>query len=98
LQIDGPTEKVMALEPLKKKWEAFGWNALECDGHNFTLLLDAFNHARSESDRPSVIIARTIMGKGVPGIEGDYHWHGKAPTKEQAEVFIKEIANSRYKR
>ena len=91
LQIDGPTEKVMALEPLKKKWEAFGWNAMECDGHDFSSLLNAFNQARMTTGRPSVIIAKTIMGKGIPSIEGDYHWHGKAPDKQQAEEFIKEI-------
>jgi len=91
LQIDGPTEKVMALEPLKKKWEAFGWNAMECDGHDFISLLNAFNQAGMTTGRPSVIIAKTIMGKGIPSIEGDYHWHGKAPDKQQEEEFLKEI-------
>ena len=91
LQIDGPTEKVMALEPLERKWEAFGWNVVECNGHDFTSLMNAFNQAGAASGRPSVIIAKTVMGKGIPSIEGDYHWHGKAPDKEQAEEFIKEI-------
>ena len=91
LQIDGSTEKVMALEPLKKKWEAFGWQALECDGHDFRSLLPAFNKARMELLHPSVIIAKTVMGKGIASIEGDYRWHGKAPTKEQAVAFLREL-------
>lgn len=78
LQIDGSTENVMALEPLKKKWEAFGWQAVECDGHDFRSLLGAFNKARLELTHPTVILAKTIMGKGIASIEGDYRWHGKA--------------------
>ncbi|MCX6280657.1 MAG: transketolase [Bacteroidetes bacterium] len=91
LQIDGNTEKVMALEPLKKKWEAFGWDTLECDGHDFRSLISAFQKTGIEQSRPSVIIAKTVMGKGIRSIEGDYRWHGKAPTKEQAEEFISEL-------
>jgi len=92
LQIDGSTKTVMGLEPLKKKWEAFGWNTLKCDGHDFRSLLSAFQKTRHETSRPSVIIAKTIMGKGIKNIEGDYRWHGKAPSKEQAEEMIKEMA------
>jgi len=95
VQIDGSTEKVMAVEPLKKKWEAFGWHTLACDGHDFKSLLDAFKKARMEISRPSVIIAKTIMGKGIRSIEGDYRWHGKAPTREQAEKFLKELSGLR---
>ncbi|MCX6285459.1 MAG: transketolase [Bacteroidetes bacterium] len=91
VQIDGSTETVMGLEPLKKKWEAFGWDTLECDGHDFRALMSAFQKTRIERDRPSVIIAKTIMGKGIASIEGDYRWHGKAPSKEQAEEFIREL-------
>ena len=91
LQIDGSTEKVMALEPLKKKWEAFGWQALECDGHDFRSLLPAFNKARMELLHPSVIIAKTVMGKGIASIEGDYRWHGKVPSKEQIPEFLEEL-------
>ncbi|MCX6286084.1 MAG: transketolase [Bacteroidetes bacterium] len=92
LQIDGSTEKVMGLEPLKKKWEAFGWDTLECDGHDFRSLLSAFQKAKIEQTRPSVIIAKTIMGKGIASIEGDYRWHGKAPSREQATEFINELS------
>jgi len=92
VQIDGSTETVMGLEPLKKKWEAFGWDTLECDGHDFRTLMSAFQKTNVEQTRPSVIIAKTIMGKGIKSIEGDYRWHGKAPSMEQAEGFIKELS------
>ena len=91
LQIDGSTEKVMSLEPLKQKWQAFGWNVLECNGHDHTAVISAFEKARSTRDKPTMIIAQTIMGKGVAAIEGDYHWHGKAPSKEQASAFIDQL-------
>ena len=92
LQIDGSTEKVMALEPLRKKWEAFGWDVLECDGHDFRQLQSAFKKASQEMTHPTVIIAKTIMGKGIASIEGDYRWHGKAPSHEQALRFINELS------
>jgi len=98
LQIDGSTEKVMALEPLKKKWEAFGWNALECNGHDFRSILGAFHKSRTVRIKPSVIIAKTLMGKGISSIEGDYHWHGKAPSKDQAEVFLNELSDIGYQK
>jgi len=93
LQIDGATEKVMALEPLADKWTSFGWQVFNCNGNDFGELADVFAKVRQSAERPSVIIARTIMGKGVAEIEGDYRWHGKAPTREQAEKFIEEIDN-----
>ena len=64
---------------------------MECDGHDFGSLLNAFKKAQQEAVRPSIIIAKTIMGKGIPSIEGDYRWHGKAPSKEQAEEMLKEV-------
>ncbi|MCF8367945.1 MAG: transketolase [Bacteroidales bacterium] len=91
VQIDGKTCDVMEIEPLNKKWEAFGWNVLECDGHNFTDILSTFEMALEIKDKPKVIIAHTTMGKGVKEIEGDYTWHGKAPNKEETERFIKEL-------
>jgi transketolase len=94
VQIDGKTKEVMDIEPLRDKWESFGWRVLECNGHDFNDILRAFTEAGSTRDAPSVIIARTIMGKGVRQIEGDYHWHGKAPNPEQAEMFIQEILQS----
>ena len=92
LQIDGRTENVMNLEPLAEKWKSFGWNVLECKGHDFPSLLKCFEITSKSHAQPSVIIAGTIMGKGVKSIEGDFLWHGKAPTKEQAAVFLKELS------
>jgi len=88
VQIDGSTEDVMKLEPLDKKWEAFGWNVINCDGNSIDELLYAFDNSNCEFKKPSVIIASTIMGKGVKEIEGDYNWHGKAPNKEEFHRFI----------
>lgn len=79
IQIDGQTERVMPLEPLKQKYEAFNWHVLEIDGHNMRMIVDAVNEARAVSERPTVIIAHTIPGKGVSYMEGDYRWHGMPP-------------------
>jgi transketolase len=91
VQIDGKTSAVMELEPLADKWRAFGWHVIHCDGHDHTDIIRAYTEAHSTKGKPSVIIAKTIMGKGVKSIEGDYRWHGKAPSKEQAEIFIREL-------
>ena len=92
LQIDGGTEKVMAVDPLRDKWIAFGWHALEIDGHDMSQIKMALELADQEKDRPTVIIADTIMGKGVKSIENNNLWHGKVPTKEQLPVFINELS------
>jgi len=91
LQIDGETREVMELEPLKEKWEAFGWRVLECNGNDHFQLIETFNQAKSISDKPSVIMANTIMGKGVKSIENDHTWHGKPPGLNDAEKFLNEI-------
>ena len=91
IQIDGLTEEVMPLDSLKAKYEAFGWHALEVDGHNVRSFIDAVDEARAISEKPVVIIARTIAGKGVPEIEFDYRWHGKPPTKEEAARFMQAL-------
>ncbi len=91
VQIDGKTKDVMDVEPLRQKWEAFNWNVVECDGHDFNSILEAFKEAREETSKPTVIIAKTHMGRGIKEIEGDYNWHGKAPNKEEAEKFIQEL-------
>jgi transketolase len=90
-QIDGRTSDVMELEPLSEKWTSFGWNVLACDGHNHKEIIDTFTNAKNTENRPTVIIARTIMGKGVKSIENNYKWHGKAPSKEEATDFIRQI-------
>ncbi len=79
IQIDGPTETVMPLENLRAKWEAFGWHVLEIDGHNFDQIVSACNEARAIVEKPVVIIAHTIPGKGVGYMEYDYRWHGAPP-------------------
>lgn len=85
IQIDGSTDDVMPLEDLHAKWESFGWHVQEVDGHNVESIIDAASMARAITNRPSVIIAHTIPGKGVDFMEYDYHWHGSPPNSEQAK-------------
>jgi transketolase len=85
IQIDGNTEDVMPLEDLRAKWEAFNWHVQEIDGHNIESVIDACSMARAIVEKPSVIIAHTIPGKGVPFMEYDYHWHGSPPNSKQAK-------------
>ncbi|PCI28607.1 transketolase [Candidatus Kaiserbacteria bacterium] len=91
IQIDGYTWDIMPLEPLKAKWESFGWHVIEVDGHNFEALNEAIGEARSVNDKPSVLIAHTIPGKGVAEFERDFHWHGKPPNKEQGDKALHEL-------
>jgi transketolase len=91
IQIDGPTETVMPLEDLKGKWESFGWHVQEIDGNNIESVIDATAIARSTTNRPSVIIAHTIPGKGVDFMEYDYTWHGKPPNHEQAKEALAKL-------
>lgn len=93
LQIDGKTEDVMNLEPLRDKWQAFGWNVATCNGHDFSSVSEAFSTAGKNSSNPTVIIADTCMGKGVAEIENDHKWHGKVPDSLQKDRFINEIKN-----
>lgn len=85
IQIDGNTEDVMPLEDLKGKWESFGWHVIEIDGNNIESVIDAASMGRAITNRPTVIIAHTVPGKGVDFMEYDYHWHGVAPNSEQAK-------------
>jgi transketolase len=91
IQIDGTTEEVMSLEPLADKYRAFNWNVIEVNGNDVRAFAQAIDEAKTISDKPTVIIAHTIPGKGVREIENDYRWHGKVPTIEEGERFIKEI-------
>jgi transketolase len=86
IQIDGQTEDVMPLDDLRAKWEAFGWHVLEVDGNDVGALIGALNTSRAVAQKPSVILAYTVPGKGVPLMEYDYRWHGKPPTQEQAAL------------
>lgn len=91
IQIDGMTEQVMPLENLRGKYEAFNWHVIEVDGHNIRAFADAVEQAKAIFEKPTVIIAHTIPGKGVKEIEFDYTWHGKPPTKEEAQKFLAEL-------
>ena len=91
IQIDGYTESIMPLEPLRDKYEAFGWHVLEVDGHNVAHIVAACEEAKAVYEKPTVIIAHTIPGKGVRSIERDYRWHGKPPNKEEAVAFLNEL-------
>jgi len=91
IQIDGNTENVMPLESLAAKWQSFGWHVQEIDGHNVESIQDAASMARAITEKPSVIIAHTIPGKGVPYMEYDYKWHGGAPNSEQAKEALRKI-------
>lgn len=91
IQIDGYTESIMPLEPLRDKYESFGWHVIEIDGHNFQAIVDAVNESKAIYEKPTIIIAHTIPGKGVSFMERDYLWHGKPPKKEEAEKAMKEL-------
>ncbi len=97
IQIDGPTEVVMPLEDLRAKWEAFGWHVLEIDGNDVEAVIDACNMAKAIVEKPVVILAHTVPGKGVDFMEYDFHWHGVVPNKEQATKALREIQSLRGK-
>jgi transketolase len=91
IQIDGMTEDIMPLEPFPDKYRAFNWHVIEVNGNDIGAFVAAVEEAKAIFEKPTVIIAHTIPGKGVPEIEFDYHWHGKPPTKEEGLRFLKEI-------
>ena len=91
LQIDGDISKVMSPLPIDKKFEAFGWNVIVCDAHDFDALLDAINKAKETKGMPTVIILKSIKGKGVSFMENVASWHGSAPNDEQFEAAMAEI-------
>ncbi len=100
IQIDGNTEDIMPLEPLRDKYEAFNWHVIEVDGHNIPQFIAACDEARAIREKPTMILAHTIPGKGIREIEGDYRWHGtppgkgptdKIPADKQAEAFLEEL-------
>jgi transketolase len=91
-QIDGKCEDIMGLEPLAAKWQAFGWQVIEINGHDMQQILSAYAQAKEVKSKPTIIIARTVKGKGVSFMEGVIGFHGKAPTKEEAEKALRELA------
>ena len=92
LQIDGATADVMPSEPLDKKWEAFGWHVISCDGHDYQAIEAAFEQARAVKEQPTVLLARTVKGRGVSFMENNAGWHGKAPNAEQYEQAKAELS------
>jgi transketolase len=90
-QIDGKTCQVMNLEPVAAKWQAFGWHTIEIDGHNMREILAAYEEAANTPAKPAIIIARTIKGKGVSFMENVCDFHGRAPTREEAEIALREL-------
>lgn len=95
IQINGMTENVLALEPLRDKYEAFGWHTIEINGHNMEEIVDAVETAKAVYEKPTVIIAHTIPGKGISEIERDYRYHGYAPGgKAEEEKFLKELRSA----
>lgn len=91
LEIDGPTETVMALEPLSQKWESFGWAVRNVDGHDLPSLVQTLRSAPFASEKPSVVIAKTVKGKGIDFIENRKEWHHRAPDPKQAEEAIRQL-------
>jgi len=91
LQIDGNVSEVMNIDSISEKYRAFGWNAVEIDGHDFKEVLSAYETAKNTKGKPTVIIAHTVKGKGVSFMENNADWHGRSPNKEQAEQALKEL-------
>ena len=90
-QATGRSQEVLALDPLAAKWDAFGWHALEIDGHDFAAIAQALDWARAEQDRPSVIVAHTVKGKGVSFMEDDNNWHYRTPNPEELAAALAEL-------
>jgi len=92
LQIDGRVEDIMKIEPLGDKWEAFGWNVLRMDGHDFTSILETIEKAKGFKGKPTLIIANTVKGKGVSFMEGNVKWHGTTPSDDELKKAIEELS------
>ena len=91
LQIDGFIHEIMSSHPIPDKWRGFGWHVIEINGHDYKAILSAYDEAEKIKDRPTVIVAKTIKGKGVSFMENQVDWHGKAPSKEEAERALAEL-------
>lgn len=95
LQIDGSCSEVMNIHPIDEKFKAFGWNAINIDGHNMEEIIDALEEADKVKGMPTVIVAKTVKGKGVSIFEGKVQYHGVAPTQEELEIALKELRNGK---
>jgi len=96
VQLDGPVHEIMPLEPVKAKWESFGWHTIEIDGHNMRQLLEALDEATHIHARPTIIIAHTVKGKGVSFMENKSTWHGGAPTEEEYKIAMAELRGNEW--
>lgn len=95
LQIDGPCTSVMSPEPVSDKFRAFGWNVIDIDGHDFEAIIDAINKAKETKDKPTMIVCKTVKGKGVSFMENEAGWHGTAPNAEQCAAALKELGGAK---
>ena len=95
LQIDGKNDDVMAVKPVDKKFESFGWNVILVDGHDMTALMAAFEAAKQVTDKPTVLLASTVKGKGVSFMENQVGWHGKAPSDDELAAALKELGGDK---
>jgi len=91
LQIDGKNEDIMNIEPIDEKFKAFGWHVITIDGHDFDEIFNAIDEAKNTKDKPTMILAKTIKGKGVSFMENQVGWHGKAPNEEEKEKALEEL-------
>lgn len=91
VQLMGPVSKIIEISPVRDKWNSFGWNVIEIDGHNISQIISSIEEAKKFKEKPTIIIAHTIKGKGVSYMEGKYEWHGKAPSKKELEIAIKDL-------
>jgi transketolase len=97
IQIDGNTEDIMPLDPLDEKYKSFNWNVIKINGNDFAEIINAVRLAKSVDNKPTVIIAHTVPGRGVSFMENKYEWHGKPPTKEEAKLALKELEETEKK-
>lgn len=95
LQIDGPCEEVMSAEPITDKFKAFRWNVIEIDGHNFEQIIDAVEQAKKTKGKPTMVVCKTIKGKGVSYMENQVGWHGSTPNQEQCDIALREIGGEK---
>ena len=94
-QIDGRVSEVMSVEPLAEKWRAFGWHVIEINGHNMAAIHKALDTAKKIKEKPTIVIAKTIKGKGVSFMENVADFHGRAPTQDEATLALKELKGGR---
>ena len=95
-QLDGAVKDVLDMEPAVDKWKSFGWHVFEIDGHDMKTVVSTIEQAKKVSEKPVMIVAHTIKGKGVSFMEGNNHYHGVAPTKEEAERALKELEEKKF--